>query len=515
MTMNATQIIAHDRLWKDGTGTGMSFDFDAKSLLALFEGRSRLVVRAFIEKLQLGDKSNPSPPSPNLTRRLIEQLTVVYRTPPTRRLKRGRVLVEDEAPDAIAVADAYKRSRVDTAMRRADHLRTLLRQCVVVLCENHELKRVTMRVHPPQNVFRVPCVTSADCIDQDTAVAILLDGGVYEVWNHDAEGWVVTIENDQGEFALPPEEQPYAETGGRVPFGVAPFVMLYDEDPVGRAWLPIDQSMLDSVLNVAAMYCDVVYLVAMETWTLKVAIGLDPYAAPTQGGPGKIISLPKGGDVKLLAHSPQIDDATRVIQEVLSGLALAAGLAPNAFALDRVEQTGAALRAAERFLDARRVGQVPMAQEAEIDLYRKFAAIHNANAGPWGRDPLPVDVELACTFAEPSIPSDPEQDQRVAMVDLQAGLASPVAYIQKKYGVSREQAFEILKSIPQDRVLVGWTPNAQPAGAAIAGGGPNAALGPASATKDPAATNLDPSSNNEQASAVGSVASGQGGAAHA
>lgn len=517
--MTAAAIIQQDRVWKESISPG--FDADASKLYQLFHGQSRTMMVEYLQQVQLGDKKNPRPPTPNLCRRLVEQLAVCYRTPPTRLLQNSaeQILAHDDPAMRALVSrrdGVYRLMRFDTAMARADQIRSLNRQSVVVYCENQEQRRVNVRVHPPHCVFRVPDPNAADSIDADRAFAFLrtyhYDAklAVYEVWNRTPDGWLVTVENGDGDLV---GEAPYAESGGLVPFAELPVQILYDEDPVGQAWLPQDQSRLDALYNVGAMLADMVYLLAMECFTIKAAFGVDPNKPATEVGPNKILNLPKGADLKILSHNPQIDKASTVIQEVLAALALSEGLAPNAFARDRTELTGATLRASNALLEQRRSRQIALAVDFEAAAYRKIAAVHNTYAQAWDRPELDPSLELVAIFPEPSIPTDAVQAQQVRFKDLQAGFLSPLEYIQAQRGVTREDAIEIAEQIRADRAEFGMSEALQNPGAMV--DGPNAASGPGSAEKTPGATNLDGSSNNEQASVTGAVVRAMGSPASA
>lgn len=512
--MSAAAIISQDRLWKESISPG--FDTDAGKLYQLFHGQSRNLMVEYLNQVQLGDKKNPRPPAPNLCRRLVEQLAVCYRTPPTRLLQNSaeEILAHDDPAMRALVSrrdGVYRLMRFDTAMARADQIRSLNRQAVVVYCENQEQRRVNVRVHPPHCVFRVPDPNAADSIDADRAFAFLRTYhydpklSVYEVWNRTPDGWLVSVENGHGDMA---GEAPYADSGGLVPFDELPVQILYDEDPVGQAWLPQDQSRLDALFNVGAMLADMVYLLSMECFTIKAAFGVDPNKPPTEVGPNKIINFPKGADLKILSHNPQIEKASTVIQEVLAALALSEGLAPNAFARDRSELTGAALRASNALLEQRRARQIALAVDFEAAAYRKIAAVHNAYAQAWDRPELDPSLELVAIFPEPSIPTDAVQAQQVRFKDLQAGFLSPLEYIQAERGVTREDAIEIAEQIRVDRAEFGMSEALQNPGAMV--DGPNAAGGPGSAERTPGATNLDGASNNEQASVTGAVVRAMG-----
>jgi hypothetical protein len=117
--------------------------------------------------------------------------------------------------------------------------------------------------------------------------------------------------------------------------------------------------------------------------------------------------------------------------------------------------------------------------------------------------PLAADAEMRATFASPRVPVDAKSEQDVAFRDMQAGLMSPIDYVQLRTGLTRAEAIAFVERVRADRAAFGWTAETQPPGALV--DGPSSALGPNSATLNRDATNLDVQSNNEQASAVGAL----------
>jgi hypothetical protein len=513
--MTPLEIQETDRKWKARAST--SFDADSVELWDLWRQQTRLPVYRFLEVLKLGDKSNRRPPAPSILGRLVDQLAVLYRTPPVRQLTRAGVALPDEDPAVVALADVYRRSRVQAALARAEQVRTLLGQAVIVWCEQQKQKRIVARVHPPHSVWRAPSDEAADTIEADEAIVIVRDhassaapkSGCYEVWRREEAGaedqWRVSLECADG--STDAHDQPYPETEGVFPADLLPIQVWYDAEPVGEAWAPPAQSRLDAVQNASAMLCDLTYLVALEASTWKVAYGVNVHELPTDAGPNKITAFANtNARMELLSHSPKISESTDAIKVLLSMLALSEGLAPNAFAVDRTELTGAALQAADRLIDARRLRQIDPAIELEAGAYRRIAALHATYADGWGQMPLATDCELAVSFGVPSIPVDAKAEQDVAFRDMQAGLLSPIDYMQSRRGLAdRGRAIAELARVRSDRTLVGWTPDGQPTGALV--DGPRSAAGPGSATIDRAATNLDPQSRTEGASVVDAVTS--------
>jgi len=506
--MTPEQIRETDRAWKARVSD--TFDADSAELFRLWMHQSRQPVREFLQRLQLGNKANARPPAPSLVCRLVDQLSTLYRTPPARQLVRAGEPLADDAPDVLAMSSALRASRWDSVARRAEKIRTLLRQVVVVFAEHHSMRRVMPRLYAPHQIWRAPEASAADVLDRDEAIVLVRHvgrdarGGEYEVWRREESGdrdvWRVTVENGAGE--RDGRGQPYEETNGIVE--TLPMVLWTDDELAGEPWIPPPQSRLDTIQTVNALLCDVEYLAELEAHTIKAFFGFAPSEVPTEVGPGKAIATQSTtARIEALEHKPQITAALDVVRTTLSMLALAEGLSPNAFDREQTALTGPALQSANALIDARRIEQLTAAAEFERVAWERFAGLHNMHAERWGVPMLAGDAEMRATFASPRVPVDAKSEQDVAFRDMQAGLTSPIDYIQLRNGVARADAIAFLERVRADRALFGWTEQTQPPGALV--DGPSAALGPGSATLNPSATNLDPQSNNEQASAVGAL----------
>lgn len=503
--MTPEQIRQIDNAWKDRLS--LTFDRDAAELYQLWQHQSRQPVRAFLRAAGLGNKSNDRPPAPSLVCRLVDQLSTLYRTPPARQLVRDGAPLDDDAPEVQAMAAALRAASWDGVARRAEKVRTLLRQVVVVFAEHHRLERVMPRIYAPHQIHRAPEATAADVIERDEAICLVRRTGSrpeeseYEVWRREEAGdrdvWHVSVENGHGERGG--LAQPYEDREGVV--DMLPMVLWTDEVLAGEPWLAIPQSRLDTLMTVNALLCDVEYLAELEAHTIKAFFGFNPSEVPTDVGPGKAIATSSStARIETLEHKPQITAALDVVRTTLSMLALAEGLSPNAFDREQTALTGPALQSANALIDARRIEQLMGAAEFERAAWGKMAALHNAQA--WGST-LPADAEMRATFASPRVPVDAKSEQDVAFRDMQAGLMSPIDYVQLRTGLTRGEALAFVTRIRADRAEFGWTQEVQPTGALV--DGPSAATGPGSATLNPAATNLDVQSNNEQASAVGAL----------
>jgi hypothetical protein len=503
--MNPEQIRVIDEQWK--ARLSLTFDSDSSELYQLWQHQSRSPVREFLRAAGLGNKLNARPPAPSLVCRLVDQLSTLYRTPPARQLVRDGVALADDAPEVQAMAAALRASRWDGVARRAEKLRTLLRQVIVVFAEHHSMQRVMPRIYAPHQIWRAPEATAADVLERDEAIVLVRRRATkardseYEVWRREEAGerdvWRVSIENGDGERDH--LAQPYDDTDGVV--DMLPMVLWTDDELAGEPWLPIPQSRLDTMQTVNALLCDVEYLAELEAHTVKAFFGFAPSEVPTEVGPGKAIATQSTtARIEALEHKPQITAALEVVRTTLSMLALAEGLSPNAFDREQTALTGPALQSANALIDARRIEQLTGAAEFERAAWGKMSALHNAQG--WGST-LPADAEMRATFASPRVPVDAKSEQDVAFRDMQAGLMSPVDYVQLRTGLTRSEALAFIDRIREDRRAFGWTQEVQPTGALV--DGPSAAAGPGSATLNRDATNLDGQSNNEQASVVGAL----------
>lgn len=495
-------IRAEDVLWKPG---GTRFDEDALKLSMLADHRGRSLMYNHLKAVGMGDPDNVSPLVIGAIPRLMESLSVLYRVPATRRLKRGENILEDDDPQAVAFSQLAHRMCLDNVWQLVDAERNLLRQCVISFVESHARKSVQARIIEPQNVYRRPSASEADSIEQDEAVALLIRDSVrpadqrYQLWEHDDGGawrcWIV----DGGSSLV--GEQPYGE-GGAVPFDEVPLLQVYDDLPAGNAWLPIPESRLDFTLNISALANDLAYLIKLEAHTIKTITSPDPKGVPTQVGPGALWTLPDGSKVETLATSPHIEESSKTIERLLAMLAMAESLPPDYFSATRAVHTGPALKTAERDLEARRQRQQPLAVQDERRAFAKIRAIHNRYAADWGLDALDEDLVLVTSFSRQWQPIDVRELQQAAGFDLAIGTASVIDYIQERYNCDRSSAIDLYRQVQADREAYPVQQQQNPA-ALISGTNP--ALGPEGSAKTPGAFNPELATSTEGASLVDAV----------
>lgn len=496
-----SEIKKEDQKWKPG---GIIFDQDAHSLSNLFDHRGRQITFDHLKSVSMGDPDNRRPLCIGTIPRLAESISVLYRVPATRRLKKGKELLGDTDDQMLTYLEIGRRMSIDNVWQIVDARRNLLRQCALTFVESDAHESVQARVFSPFDLFRMPTPSAADVIDEDQAIALQIREGnqdkdsIFQLWQREDDGWHMWIVDGAGALA---GEQPYGEDG-KPPFDELPIVMVYDTLPAGLAYLPIPESRLDFALSINALANDLAYLTKLEAHTVKVLITDDLAGVPTETGPDKLFMLPTGSDLKTLAHSPQIAAVIATVANELSMLALSESLPADYFSSTRQVHTGPALKTAERDLDARRQRQAPLAVEDERRAFRKIRSIHNAFASDWGMDRLDEDLSLVASFGRQWQPTDAKELQEVWFKDLAVGAGSMIGYIQERFNCDRAQAIDMFDQVQEDRAAY---PVSQQQNPGALTDGPTPALGDGGAQKISGAFNPDLATSTEGASITDAV----------
>lgn len=495
------EIKYEDLKWKPG---GPLFNDDAIKLSQLADSRGRKLTYEFLKHLQMGNQDNTQPVSVGVIPRLQESLSVLYRVPATRRLKRSgdTKLIEDDDPQSKTFSEISQRMSLDNVWQLVDGKRNIFRQCCLSFVESSAHASVQARIIEPHSIFRMPNAAAADVLEEDSAIALQVRDAVrltdclYQLWEKQDGAWRLWMVDGLSHLV---GDQPYGESG-QIPFDELPLLMIYDDLPCGVAYLPIPESRLDFALNINALVNDLAYLVSLEAHSIK-AIATDDAKGvkATQTGPDKLWILPADADARVLAHTPQIGGAVLAIERALAWLCLSESLPADYFSAHRPVLTGPAMKAAERDLEARRQRQQPLAMNDERRAFKKIRAIHNYFAKEWGMAPLDMDLALHASFGRQWQPVDASELQAVWGYDLAIGAGSMIDYLQERRNVDRGTAIEIFEEVQIDRKRYPVEQQQNPA-ALIPG--PRAPFGAGSATKVPGAFNPDLATSTDGASAI-------------
>lgn len=422
-----------------------------------YNDQSRSLTRTLLQANGQGVPDDARPLEINLLRRLVEQLATIYDRPPTRWLTDASgERISEQDPRHLLMTRVLKDMRYDLALRTMDRWRAIYRQVAVRFYPSDALGRVVPRLFPPQCVLRDVSNEVPDSMDADKSFALLIRGGsgdakVYEHWfRRDGDWWFQQIDNEDNIYA-PPQ---------RATYPLLPVVLVYDDYPAGQAWLSPHATRTSFLEKANLIANDLIELVRSQAHDQKVVTTNNTEDVPDEHGPGKVWALPRDATAAVLSSNPKIEASTEVLMAVLSLMLYSESLPLSMFNRDRTINTGAALKAEQAPLMARRSLQIPLAEADEADLYRRLRGVHNAHSryatevgGRWGAAPLDEETELNAEVAPVEIPTETADQLNAGGRSLALGVASTIDLIMEMRSVPRTSAIAIYERVARDREL--------------------------------------------------------------
>jgi hypothetical protein len=493
---------AESDAWKPG---GISYDEASSQLSMLWDDRSRQLTYSYLAGLGIGNKKQERPVQAALTRRIVDAMAVVYSVPALRWLRDAQGPLPEESIGMDSMNGAFRRSMYDLLWQSIDGLRNLYRNAVVEWVEDDASGCVSAFVFGPHQVYRTPDPSNPSAIDRDRTVALMIraadkpEDQRWRVWERSGDGWNVYLVDGLGAEV---GAQPY---GGRSPFGgLLPLQVIYDEHPLGQAWLPIPESRVDWALSLNGMLNDLALLVQLEAHSPKSIKtgGSSRKGLPTAVGPDQVVVIEDAdGEFKVHSQQPKIAESIAAIEQQLGLWALGEYLSPDEFKASTVPQTALALRTKERALEKRRRRQIQLAPAQEQGAWLRYSRVHNTFARRWGVEILPEAAELSVQCGRTWQPSDPKELQDYLFKQLAAGFKSRVDVLMELDGLTRQQAIEQLERVRLDRLRFPLEEYQAPGSLTEVHG----TLGEGSSTKSPGQFNPELTTSSEGASVIDAV----------
>lgn len=515
--VSMSDLIARDSWVKNGP----ELNDESRDLKDIYMGQSREMTRTWLKALGQGDSSNMKPFQSKLLKRFVHTAAVVWSNSPTRRLTLDGVSLADSAPDADLVSRIYQRSRINSYLKAADRWRTLLGQAILYLTPPVEGRgeRIGLRVFWPHAVMRDPDDTAQDDITQDRRIAFevfhdprTVAKSIWHYWEQISPGqWNAWRVHQDGSLVDGDRDGIYPN--GVVPFEGCPFLVVYDELPEGRAWIPIDGTRTAVGLATNVVMNDLLYLLKQEAHSVIGVTGVGNQAdMPKKWGPGEMWGFEEAdARVHLLALNPKLAESIAVSRHLLEMFASGEGLPGDYFLASRKYETGAAGRLRQQDLDARRQDQVQDAVETENELFDLVRNLWNTFPEE-GEKRIDEDVSLQVELGRQWFPTDLVQLQQTYAFDLSIGACSIVDYLMERYRITREQAIDFYGRVQVDRetyvlrenpaALIAGRNNSGDPGSSSLNGRP-----PEGDDVEPDASSMNPNraASNEKGSTVGAA----------
>lgn len=438
------------------------FDTDAEELFAYYDDTARPLVQARNHELGIGLKNNRRPILIGLIKRVVDRLSVVYASQPTRWLRNEMTLqrLPEGHPDHVTMLRTLRLMQANLAWRYVDRIRSLLRSAFIRYVPNPCRRSVTMRIFNPNQVMREVDMGTPDCLETDRRIALRLTGERFEYWENTVDGWIPwwidkngnVLENQPLEFLVFDEDGMIV--GQQNPYGdTLPIQYIKDDYSAGRAWLPPANSRLAIVEAVNGM--------ANDTWNLlvhqahqEIFIKTDnPGSIPNTTGPGLRQKVDRDVQIDVVNANTQIAAVQRVLEFFIRLGIVTEELPADEFDPSKKIVTGAAQKVREAPLRQRRENQIPLADIDEAEAWQKIVAVHNVHAPTWMRPMLNPNFELEVEVAEVNPPVDKRELLEAEARSQAMGASSTIDTIQRAENIDRHSAIRQFERVRQDNIL--------------------------------------------------------------
>lgn len=373
--------------------------------------------RVLREQFKHPDKLRLQKQFTNVVRRIINEVSVVYKNPPQRRLMRAGNPVD--GPAAEAYQKMLEGARMDAVLKKANRYTNLL--CTIGVQVVWRNDRVELDILTPDilNVVqdpRDPTVAAGVIIEQTFADTVALEGPgnpygarkLFIAWTpaeHQVFDDQATVRSD------------LANAEGANPYALIPIVWFRNEHPDGFFWNEGGQDLMNAqdAINVKLTYLN--QLLKMQAFSIPVLVGTAPKGGITID-PSVYLEIPladsidKGQpDFKFVSPNPKIAEVLEAMKEDVRRICDDWGLSPESFKLSGTPSSGLSLKIQNVRLLERREDDVQLYADYEKELFKIMRVVHNVHAA--GKSKIPEDAELSINFAELSFPEDPAaEDQR-------------------------------------------------------------------------------------------------------
>lgn len=414
---------------------------------SFYNGEARTLISAYLDKLKTRLPEDNFPLQGGLLDYVVGQVSVMYRTPPTRFLRRNNVRLGDSDFAQRVLWDLYDESEIDAELKHLDLMRSLWRTVFLILFPSEEGK-VAVRTYPPTHVYRDPNPGEPDNMNADKRILVERNEEEYELYLPLGDGrWEMQLVN---QFGTPKSDTKWI-------FDILPIIPFYD----GKATSPylspyqwrseylrkIAQAYSELFL---AVYYDVHPVKTLETTgTSNFDQSGKPILPQFEQAPNKITVLDKDQKLVLNQVNPKIDAIISAVEFIRQEWFRAESLPPDEF--KRSNSTSAlGLRVLSQPLQEKREKMIPFTKTSERRLFNAYRALHNQYHQQWNRPWIDDSAFIEIVIGDVDVPTDPTQLQQTISIDLSLGLISRVDAIMLRHNISRSEAISKLEQISKD-----------------------------------------------------------------
>jgi hypothetical protein len=210
--------------------------------------------------------------------------------------------------------------------------------------------------------------------------------------------------------------------GGANPYGILPFLPLWDRAPTDAFWLAggDDLIVMQEAINKALV--DLLHTMEFQGFGLGWIRGGDGRGT-LHTGPGAMVELPEGGELGYAAPAAPIDEVVNAIDRLMKWAAVSNGLPGASMSVDPTDESGISKIVGNAELEEARRDDIALFRVYERRLFEIIRAVWNYhNPGRKLSDAATTLID----FADPKPDTSPKDQAATWELLLSIGLISPV-----------------------------------------------------------------------------------------
>ena len=295
----------------------------------------------------------------NMVRKVVTRRATAYRIPPVRTFEGW----DQQAGNAL-----YQAANVDAVMKRASKLTKLLKTTALqVRYGDHGLQIGVVTPHILDAVYDDPEHPSRLIVTHgspDSNRTTYSDWTATSYQRRDAQGRPVSIPGN---------------ANGVNPYGVLPFVPLFDRLPDSAFFLPGGDDLIGSQKALNVGLANLFRGIELQAHGQAVAKGL-PVGDPIATGPDKVILLPTDGEFSYAAPNAPIADILQSLEFLMRQTAATNDVGADVFDLSKRAESGSAKHAERLDLREARQDDIALWRQYEVRLFEVIKRVVNTHA---------------------------------------------------------------------------------------------------------------------------------------
>jgi hypothetical protein len=311
----------------------------------------------------------------NIVKRIIDKSATTYRVAP----KRVFIGMDQKAGD-----DLYRLLNADAVLKRASRYTKLLKTCAL---------RVAWADDAPVLYLHTPAILDVEASDPERPTRIIVTNNTAKPEDVTFADWTAstfTLRDSRGNVIRDPNN-----SDGANPYGIVPFVPLFDALPDADFFLPGGDDLIECQRAVNVALSNLWRSVELQAHGQAYAVGVSP-TTKLETGPSRAILLPQGGSFGFAAPNSPIDDILSAIEFVMRQAAATNAVGSEVFDLSKVAESGSAKHAERLDLKEARADDIALWRVSEGRLFEVIKTVVNTHKP----GTIPADATVRVDFAE-------------------------------------------------------------------------------------------------------------------